>query len=135
MSKQWSATERGGSGLDVVGKALCRDRYAYQRLRAFGFSKQFMTDHWYVLERDRRLPHELVSEKVCKRCGAALKNNFRMFPKEVFGDKKLGRHTTADTCRTCVSSATSARLQERLEADRVARTVYDAHGEEMWTKK
>lgn len=133
--KQWTIAERGGSGLDAKGRALCRDRYARQRLLNFGFSEKFLTDHWYVLERDRRPPHELQKEKACRACGATLRNDFRSFPKEIFGDRKLGRHTTGDVCRTCVAAAVEAGAQRRAEADRVARAMYGAHGDEMWEPK
>jgi len=135
MSKGWSDEERGGSGLDAAGKAKSRDNLAYGRLRNFGFSREFMVDHWYVPERDRRLPHTVWQQKACASCGTVLRNDFKMFPKEVYGDKKLGRHTTGDTCRACVSAAAQRGRSTRSEADRVARAAYDAHGDEMWERK
>lgn len=132
--KQWSDADRGGSGLNSLGKALCRDRYGYQRLRAF-FSREFLIDHWYVPERDRPLPHETRRTKPCKACGTVRTNDFRSFPKEIHGDKKLGRHTTADVCRECMNYAMHLRRSEVVEARRTGAAVYEAEGQEMWEPK
>lgn len=133
--KQWDASERGGHGLDGAGKVKCRDTFVYRRLRNTFFSKQFMVDHWYVPERDRQLPHVAQPYKVCKSCGASRRNDFKAFTKEVYGDKKLGRYTTGDVCRICVSAAMQRSRQARTDLARLASAQYIEHGDEMWEAK
>lgn len=133
--KQWSAQERGGFGVNDEGRIKCRDVATYRRLRSFGFSSKFMIDHWYVPDRDRRAPHELIKYKACKTCGVERRNDFKAFPKEPYGDRKLGRHTTGEVCRICVSAATQRSALERSEAGRLAKASYGEHGHEMWEPK
>lgn len=133
--RKWSDEERGGSGVNDEGRIKCRDIAVYRWLRTFGFSGKFMIDHWYVLERNRKLPHECHKRKVCKSCGVERRNDFKAFPKELYGDRKLNRYTTADVCKVCVSAAMQRARLARTEVDRLARTVYGDHGHEMWEPK
>lgn len=132
--KAWPESERGGSGVDGSGAVRTRDRFAYGRLRKV-LSKEFMVRHWYVLDRDRKLPHELTPKKACDRCGLVKKNDYKEFQPEPFGEKKLGRRTTSGTCRTCIGQATSAGLQLRLESERAARAALDESGQGLWERK
>lgn len=132
--KDWAEVERGGSGVDAKGAIRCRDPHVYNRLRGM-FSKEFMVAHWYVLERARKLPHELALRKVCKTCGIEKQNDFKEFQRELCGDQKLRRYTTADVCKRCTSQATSAGWQKRLEDERAARNAYDEQGAGLWEPK
>jgi len=131
--KRWTEEERGGSGIDSQGRVRCRDRYAYQRLRAFGFSKQFMIDHWYVLERDRAPPMTMLQRKACKVCGVVKRNDFKEFPKEQWGG--AGKHTTADTCRLCMSKAISDGRLREMAKEWEQQVAYEQYGSEMWEPK
>jgi hypothetical protein len=88
----------------------------------------------YVLERDRRPPHEGVPLKKCARCKVPKGNNFTLFPKVRWGTQRFGpRHTTGDVCRECVSKAMStsaiargakSRESARLMAEDAASGAY-----------
>lgn len=91
----------------------------YQYLRKF-FSEEFMRSHKYVLERDRRPPHETAPTKVCKTCGVRKRNDFGEFLKEPWGPKQFGKHTTTDVCRECYGRAISDGHQHRRDADALA---------------
>lgn len=132
--RAWTAAERGGAGVDANGAIRCRDRHAYSRLRQV-FSKEFMVGHWYLLDRDRKLPHELSPTKACKTCGVVKRNDYKEFQREPFGDRKLKRFTTADTCRHCTSRAVSNAQQGRVESERIASAAYDESGAGLWERK
>lgn len=74
----------------------------------------------YVLDRDRRPPHESQPLKACSRCGTLKGNTFAHFAKLPWGPRKYGRYTTGNVCRTCLSDIASATWDAKREADRRA---------------